>query len=29
MPEHVASRLDTSSVPRGPLNWIYFPLALM
>ena len=29
MPEHVASRLDTSSVPRGPLNWIYFPLALL
>lgn len=29
MPEHVPSRLDTSSVPRGPLNWIYFPLALL
>ena len=29
MPERVPSRLDTSSVPRGPLNWIYFPLALL
>ena len=29
MPEHVLSRPDTSRVPRGPLNWIYFPLALL
>lgn len=29
MPEHVLSRPDPSRVPRGPLNWIYFPLALL
>ena len=29
MPEHVLSRPDASRVPRGPLNWIYFPLALL
>ena len=29
MPEHVPARLDISNVPRGPLNWIYFPLALL
>ena len=23
------SRLDTSTMPRGPLNWIFFPLALL
>ena len=25
----VPSRLDTSTMPRGPLNWIFFPLALL
>ena len=25
----VSSRLDTSAMPRGPLNWIFFPLALL
>ena len=24
-----SSRLDTSTMPRGPLNWIFFPLALL
>ena len=24
-----SSRLDTSAMPRGPLNWIFFPLALL
>lgn len=24
-----SSRLDTSTIPRGPLNWIFFPLALL
>ena len=24
-----SSRLDTSSLPRGPLNWVFFPAALL
>ena len=28
--KHTAtSRLDTSSLPRGPLNWVFFPAALL
>lgn len=25
----IHSRLDTAAMPRGPLNWIFFPLALL
>ena len=28
--KHTApSRLDTCSLPRGPLNWVFFPAALL
>lgn len=29
MQENQPARLDPASVPRGPLNWIFFPLALL
>ncbi len=29
MTHKAPSRLDTSSMPRGPLNWTFFPLALL
>ena len=28
-PQAAHSRLDTAALPRGPLNWVFFPAALL